>query len=175
MQHGNLVRSTRQPGPNIWKFRYWNRRHDGRWVYRRLTIGTLSSRRTKYPPERELWGVGNASATQLWRQMLNRQISVSIFGDFVDSPFTECGLGIEGRPDCCARSGSNCCEGGTNGSRLSAGASVTSLVGGVAPVLGVESASRAAGTLGLALDPRVFPAAHFRPVAVRVGVLDARA
>jgi hypothetical protein len=40
MQLGSLLRSSRRLGPDIWEFRYRDRRHNGRRTYRRIKIGT---------------------------------------------------------------------------------------------------------------------------------------
>ncbi len=47
MQLGSLLRSGRRRGPDIWEFRYRDRRHNGRRTYRRIKIGTVTQFKTE--------------------------------------------------------------------------------------------------------------------------------
>jgi integrase len=47
MQLGSLLRSGRRRGPDIWEFRYRDRRHNGRRIYRRIKIGTVTKFKTE--------------------------------------------------------------------------------------------------------------------------------
>jgi hypothetical protein len=47
MQLGSLLRSGRRRGPDIWEFRYRDRRHNGRRIYRRINIGTVQQFKTE--------------------------------------------------------------------------------------------------------------------------------
>jgi hypothetical protein len=42
MQRGSLLRSNRRRGPDIWEFRYRDRRRNGHRIYRRITIGKVT-------------------------------------------------------------------------------------------------------------------------------------
>jgi integrase len=47
MQLGSLLRSSRRRGPDVWEFRYRERPHNGRRIYRRIKVGTVREFRTE--------------------------------------------------------------------------------------------------------------------------------
>jgi len=57
MQLGSLLRSGRRRGPDIWEFRYRDRRHNGRRIYRRIKIGTLQHFKTKAAARKGIAGL----------------------------------------------------------------------------------------------------------------------
>jgi integrase len=57
MQLGSLLRSGRRRGPDIWEFRYRDRRHNGRRIYRRIKIGTLQQFKTEAAARKGIAGL----------------------------------------------------------------------------------------------------------------------
>ena len=57
MQLGSLLRSGRRRGPDIWEFRYRDRRHNGRRIYRRIKIGTVQQFRTEASARKGIAGL----------------------------------------------------------------------------------------------------------------------
>jgi integrase len=57
MQLGSLLRSSRRRGPDIWEFRYRDRRHNGRRIYRRITVGTVRQFRTEASARKGIAGL----------------------------------------------------------------------------------------------------------------------
>ena len=57
MQLGSLIRTGRRRGPDIWEFRYRDRRHNGRRIYRRIKIGTVQEFRTETSARKGIAGL----------------------------------------------------------------------------------------------------------------------
>lgn len=57
MQLGSLLRSGRRRGPDIWEFRYRDRRHNGRRIYRRIKIGTVNQFKTETSARKGIAGL----------------------------------------------------------------------------------------------------------------------
>ena len=57
MQLGSLLRSGRRRGLDIWEFRYRDRRHNGRRIYRRIKIGTVQQFRTEASARKGIAGL----------------------------------------------------------------------------------------------------------------------
>jgi integrase len=57
MQLGSLIRSGRCSGPDIWEFRYRDRRHNGRRVYRRIKVGTVNQFKTEAAARKGIAGL----------------------------------------------------------------------------------------------------------------------
>ncbi len=57
MQLGSLLRSDRRRGPDIWEFRYRDRRHNGRRIYRRIKIGTVKQFKTEAAARKGIAGL----------------------------------------------------------------------------------------------------------------------
>ena len=57
MQLGSLLRSSRRRGPDIWEFRYRDRRHNGRRIYRRITIGNVKQFKTEASARKGITGL----------------------------------------------------------------------------------------------------------------------
>jgi len=57
MQLGSLLRSGRRRGPDIWEFRYRDRRHNGRRIYRRIKIGTVQQFKTEAAARKGIAGL----------------------------------------------------------------------------------------------------------------------
>ena len=57
MQLGSLLRSSRRRGPDIWEFRYRGRRHNGRRIYRRITIGNVKQFKTEASARKGITGL----------------------------------------------------------------------------------------------------------------------
>src|SRR6266481_1125747 len=57
MQLGSLLRSGRRRGPDIWEFRYRDRRQNGRRIYRRIKIGTLQQFKTEAAARKGIAGL----------------------------------------------------------------------------------------------------------------------
>src|SRR5258708_34505121 len=57
MQLGSLLRSGRRRGPDIWEFRYRDRRHNGRRIYRRLKIGPAQQFKTEAAARKGIAGL----------------------------------------------------------------------------------------------------------------------
>jgi len=57
MQLGSLLRSGRRRGPDIWEFRYRDRRHNGRRIYRRIKIGTVKQFKTEAAARKGIAGL----------------------------------------------------------------------------------------------------------------------
>jgi len=57
MQLGSLLRSGRRRGPDIWEFRYRDRRQNGRRIYRRIKIGTVQQFKTEAAARKGIAGL----------------------------------------------------------------------------------------------------------------------
>ena len=57
MQLGSLLRSSRRRGPDIWEFRYRDRQHNGRRIYRRIKVGTVREFRTEASVRKGITGL----------------------------------------------------------------------------------------------------------------------
>ena len=57
MQLGSLLRSSRRRGPDVWEFRYRERPHDGRRIYRRIKVGTVREFRTEASVRKGITGL----------------------------------------------------------------------------------------------------------------------
>ena len=57
MQLGSLLRSNRRRGPDIWEFRYRDRSHNGRRIYRRIKVGTVKEFRTEASVRKGITGL----------------------------------------------------------------------------------------------------------------------
>src|SRR5215472_8222786 len=57
MQLGSILRGSRRRGPDIWEFRYRDRRHNGQRIYRRIKIGTVREFKTKASARKGIAGL----------------------------------------------------------------------------------------------------------------------
>src|SRR6266481_3467765 len=57
MQLGSLLRSSRRRGPEVWEFRYRERPHNGRRIYRRMKDGTVREFRTEASVRKGITGL----------------------------------------------------------------------------------------------------------------------
>jgi hypothetical protein len=57
MQLGSLLKSSRRGGPDIWEFRYRDRRHNGRRIYRRIKVGTVRQFKTEASARKGIAGL----------------------------------------------------------------------------------------------------------------------
>ena len=57
MQLGSLLRSSRHRGPDVWEFRYRERPHNGRRIYRRMKVGTVREFRTEASVRKGITGL----------------------------------------------------------------------------------------------------------------------
>src|SRR5215472_11552144 len=57
MQLGSLLRSSRRRGPDVWEFRYRERPHSGRRIYRRIKVGTVREFRTETSVRKGITGL----------------------------------------------------------------------------------------------------------------------
>ena len=57
MQLGSLLRSGRRRGPDIWEFRYRDRSHNGRRIYRRIRVGTVRQFKTEASARKGITGL----------------------------------------------------------------------------------------------------------------------
>jgi integrase len=57
MQLGSLLRSSRRRGPDVWEFRYRERPHNGRQIYRRIKVGTVTEFRTEASVRKGITGL----------------------------------------------------------------------------------------------------------------------
>ena len=57
MQLGSLLRSSRRRGPDVWEFRYRERAHNGRRIYRRIKVGTVRDFRTEVSVRKGITGL----------------------------------------------------------------------------------------------------------------------
>jgi len=57
MQLGSLLRSSRRRGPDVWEFRYRERPHNGRRIYRRMKVGTVREFRTEASVRKGITGL----------------------------------------------------------------------------------------------------------------------
>ena len=57
MQLGSLLRSSRRRGPDVWEFRYRERPHNGRRIYRRIKVGTAREFRTEASVRKGITGL----------------------------------------------------------------------------------------------------------------------
>src|SRR5258708_14256496 len=57
MQLGSLLRSSRRRGPDVWEFRYRERPHNGRRIYRRMKVGTVREFRNEASVRKGITGL----------------------------------------------------------------------------------------------------------------------